>query len=83
MRKVLCCALLAALAAANSGCVVALGNKGMSKGCATGDRYPVSHNGDIYIVDVDTGQVMKVDPQKVTTATSFTVTRIETDGDDD
>jgi hypothetical protein len=62
-------ATVVALAAVNSGCVVAMGNKGSAKGYA--QRQAVALEGNIYVVDVRTGDVKRIDRSRIDGAGQF------------
>ena len=69
MRKFAGFAAVAALAVLNSGCVVAMGNRGTSRGIT--HRQAVALEGNIYVVDVATGDVKKIDRSRIETAAQF------------
>lgn len=61
MRKLVLSVLSAALALAGSGCVVVLGVDDLPR-----DRHVVTIDGALYVVDLDTHRVQKVDAEFVT-----------------
>ena len=75
MRRLTGFLLLAGLALSNVGCFAIVSSEKAVK--VTG-RQAVVMNDEIYIVDVDTGCVSKIDPQAVSNAAVITAAEEET-----
>ncbi len=60
MRRISTLVMLAGMVALSSGCVVAMGNKGLLK--ANSARQAVVMNGQIYVVDTKKMQVTRIEP---------------------
>lgn len=69
MRKWMGLATVVALVAMNGGCVVALGNKGSAKSYQ--QRQAVAMEGNIYVVDVRTGEVKRIERSRIDGAGQF------------
>jgi hypothetical protein len=70
MRKVLAIGLASALALCGTGCVIVAKNKGTLLGPCVA-RQAVAIDGSIYVVDVCTGEVSKVEGKAVAEAKTF------------
>ncbi len=78
MRRAIIMALVGVMLASSGGCGIVIGNRLAEQRFAA--RHPVAVDGRLYVVDVKTGEVMKLPDDAVERAGSFHP--VDEDGDD-
>jgi hypothetical protein len=78
MNRILCAIVLGLLALSSTGCVWAAGNRTRIE---SSNRQAVAVDGEIYVVNVKSGAVWKVDQARLETADPFNEAEVEVEVD--